>query len=287
MGTGDRVTLADGRAVGFAEYGAPDGVAAVVCHGGPGSRLQAAPLGGPAAALGLRLIGIDRPGYGLSTPRPGRTIGDWPADALAVLAHLGIDRFATVGTSTGGAYALALAAAAPERAIAAITCCALGDLRSPELRRSMAGGHEERMWAAPDRAAARAIAVEVLGEDGSRMGDQLNPGRLAPADLAALSAPGVAEQWAAGVPEMFRFGVDGYTDDRCADGRGWDSFAVDEIRCPVLVLHGDADRIVPPDHARHTAAIVPGATLAIVEGHGHLSIAAELLPRLAERLASG
>src|SRR4051812_34531258 len=206
-------------------------------------------MAGAAAALGLRLIGIDRPGYGMSPPRPGRTLGDWPGDALAVLDHLGVEAFACVGTSTGGAYALALAAAAPHRTRAAVACCALGDLRSAELRRSMAGGHEERMWAAPDRAAAHAIAVEVLGEDGSRMGEQLGPDRLAPADLAALGAPGVAEQWAAGLPEMFRFGVDGYTDDRRADGPGWGSFAVEAIACPVVVLHGSTDRIVPPDHA--------------------------------------
>src|SRR3954468_1033576 len=83
-----------------------------------------------------------------------------------------------------------------------------------------------------------------------------------------------------------RFGVDGYTDDRRADGPGWGSFAVEAIACPVVVLHGSADRIVPADHARHTAAIVPGARLCIIEGHGHVSIAAELLPRLGELLGA-
>ena len=60
-----------------------------------------------ASEAGLRIIGIDRPGYGLSAPQPGRTIAGWVPGALAVADYLGIGQFAAVGTSTGGAYALA------------------------------------------------------------------------------------------------------------------------------------------------------------------------------------
>ena len=76
------------------------------CHGGPGSRLEPAYLRREASEAGLRVIGIDRPGYGLSTPQPGRTIAGWVPEALAVADHLGIGPFAAVGISTGGAYAL-------------------------------------------------------------------------------------------------------------------------------------------------------------------------------------
>jgi pimeloyl-ACP methyl ester carboxylesterase len=61
------IELADGRSVGFATYGQPDGTAVVWCHGGPGSRMEPAYLGAEAADAGLLLIGIDRPGYGIST----------------------------------------------------------------------------------------------------------------------------------------------------------------------------------------------------------------------------
>ena len=50
-----------------------------------------------AASLGLRLVGIDRPGYGLSTLEPGRTIAEWAPIAIAVADHLGLDRFLTMG----------------------------------------------------------------------------------------------------------------------------------------------------------------------------------------------
>ena len=68
------IGLASGRTVGFADYGIADATAVLWCHGGPGSRLEPAYLRRAAGEAGLRIIGIDRPGYGLSAPQPGRTI---------------------------------------------------------------------------------------------------------------------------------------------------------------------------------------------------------------------
>ena len=96
------IGLASGRTVGFADYGIPNARAVLWCHGGPGSRLEPAYLRREASEAGLRIIGIDRPGYGLSAPQPGRTIAGWVPEALAVADHLGIGQFAAVGTSTGG-----------------------------------------------------------------------------------------------------------------------------------------------------------------------------------------
>ncbi len=118
-----RIRLADGRTVGFADYGTPAAAAVLWCHGGPGSRVEPAYLAAQATQAGLRIIGIDRPGYGLSTPRPGRTIAGCVSEALAVADYLGIGQFAAVGTSTGGAYALALAALAPGRVLGVVACC--------------------------------------------------------------------------------------------------------------------------------------------------------------------
>ena len=131
------IGLASGRTVGFADYGIPDATAVLWCHGGPGSRLEPAYLRRQASEAGLRIIGIDRPGYGLSTPQPGRTIAGWVPEALAVADHLGIGPFATVGISTGGAYALALAALAPARVLGVVACCSMTDMRWPEGRATM------------------------------------------------------------------------------------------------------------------------------------------------------
>ena len=87
----DVIELTDGRTVGFATFGSPDGVPVIWCHGGPGSRLDPVHRDLEAARAGLLLVGIDRPGYGVSTPLPGRTIADWIPDAMAVADELGLE----------------------------------------------------------------------------------------------------------------------------------------------------------------------------------------------------
>ena len=127
--TDHTIDLPDGRTVGFADHGAADGTPVLWCHGGPGSRLEPLQVADAAVESGFRLIGIDRPGYGRSTPQPDRTIAGWIPEALTVMDSLDIDRFFTVGVSTGGAYALALAALEPDRVLGVVVCCALTDMR--------------------------------------------------------------------------------------------------------------------------------------------------------------
>ena len=98
------LVMPDGRSVGFATYGSDVGTPVVWCHGGPGSRLEPAGFEPFVDQLGLRVIGIDRPGYGLSSPHPDRSIADWVPDGLAVADALGVQQFLAVGVSTGGAY---------------------------------------------------------------------------------------------------------------------------------------------------------------------------------------
>ena len=81
MPTDGTIQLPDGRTVGFADFGHAGQSAVLWCHGGPGCRLGPAYVAPTAAAQGIRLIGIDRPGYGLSTPQPGRGIADWVGDS--------------------------------------------------------------------------------------------------------------------------------------------------------------------------------------------------------------
>ncbi|HXQ12147.1 MAG TPA: alpha/beta hydrolase [Caulobacteraceae bacterium] len=274
------LTLADGRKLSFAEYGALDGTPVLWAHGGPGSRLEPKGFDDTARAAGFRLVGIDRPGYGGSTPLPGRSIGDWPADALALADHLGPKDFYGVGVSTGGAYALALAAKSA-RVGGVVACCALADMRWDSARDGLML-EIFKAWTAPSRDAAIAMTEDQFGADGSKLMDVLPPGLLPPADVAALTAPtGLVADAAEGQATEFAQGVVGYVDDRLADGPGWGSFDLAAIRCPVIVLHGEADPLVPPAHARHTAEITPGARLEMREGLGHISITVEVLPALA------
>jgi pimeloyl-ACP methyl ester carboxylesterase len=276
------IELPDGRTVGFADYGPSDGTPALWCHGGPGSRLEPLQVASAAVDAGFRLIGIDRPGYGLSRPLPERTIADWVPEALTVMDYLDIDQFFAVGVSTGGAYALALAADEPDRVLGVVACCALTDMRWTEARATMSGPHALDVWDAPDRESAMAAALASHGADGSKMFESAGDVRLAPSDLAVLGDPGWLTLMGGALPAMYAFGVEGYTDDRRADGPGWGTFDVDAITSPVIVVHGGSDVIVDVSHAHHTAAIVPNAELEVFDDLGHFSIVYEVVPALTE-----
>lgn len=267
------ITLPDGRTLGYADF-APDAPNAVLwCHGGPGSRREPKIAGEQAAALGLRIIGMDRPGYGLSTPRPGRSIEACVPDVLAVADHLGLDQFHVVGVSTGGAYALATAAIAPTRVSGVVVCCGLTDMRDAEARASMTGeGAIANIWNSTTRDEALDFAREQFGDDGSNMLSAAGDNQLAEADMAMFADPTFLAGMMEALPPMFAFGVEGYADDRLADGPGWGGFDVKSITCPVVVAHGTADTVCPPINGETTARLVPGAELRWFEGDGHFSV---------------
>ena len=132
QGTGKTIRLPGGRSIGYDEYGTPDGPAVFVFHGNPGSRLDVLYAGRAALdSLPVRLIAPDRPGIGLSDPQPHRQIVDWPADVNQFADALGIGRYAVIGGSTGGPYALACARLSPERITAAGVISSLGPPEGP------------------------------------------------------------------------------------------------------------------------------------------------------------
>ena len=157
------------------------------------------------------------------------------------------------------------------------------DMRWPEGRATMSWPHVRAVWEAPDRAAALAAATDAHGVDGSKMHGDI-AAVLAPSDLALFGDPEWTKEAMAGFPAMFAHGLEGYTDDRLADGAGWVTFDVRSIQCPVTVLHGGSDLMVDIIHAHHTAEIVPGAKLAVFDDHGHFSVMTKVVPAISNLL---
>jgi hypothetical protein len=92
----DKLTLPDGRELGYAQYGSLTGKSIFYLHGLPGSRIEAARLHGLGQELGARIIATDRPGYGWSSPHPGRTLLGFPKDLDRLAAHLGINSYSVL-----------------------------------------------------------------------------------------------------------------------------------------------------------------------------------------------
>ena len=138
------VQTPDGRVLAVEEAGDPAGRPVLVHNGTPNSRHLYGPDTVDAAERGLRLIGYDRPGYGGSSPQPGRTVADCADDVRAICAALGIDRLAMWGASGGGPHVLACAALLPDLVTAAASIASLApfDARRARLfRRHGAGEH--------------------------------------------------------------------------------------------------------------------------------------------------
>jgi pimeloyl-ACP methyl ester carboxylesterase len=153
------------------------------------------------------------------------------------------------------------------------------DVRWAEGRATMSRPHTHAVWEAPDRVAAIAAATEAHGEGGSKMRAGM-AAVLAASDVELFGSAPWMTQAAAAFRAMFAQGLEGYADDRLADGGGWVSFDAAAIQCPVTVLHGASDRIVDVIHARHTAELIPGAGLAVFDDLGHFSITTKVVPAI-------
>ena len=108
------IELRDRRRMAYCEWGDPEGRSVVLLHGSPGSRLFC-PDEDATKAAGVRLLTIDRPGYGRSDPQPDRKFHDWPDDFVEFADQLDLPPCPVIGWSAGGRYAMALGFHAPDR----------------------------------------------------------------------------------------------------------------------------------------------------------------------------
>lgn len=115
-----QINLAGDRQLAYTDIGVPDWPCLFFFHGAPMSRLHLSYIEQQFLAERIRVVSPDRPGYGGSSPQPGRSMADWPSDVAALADLLGIDRFVVAGHSSGGPYAVACAALLPERVLAGI-----------------------------------------------------------------------------------------------------------------------------------------------------------------------
>ena len=163
------IAVGDDRQIGFAEFGAPQGRAIFWLHGTPGARRQI-PIEARVYAEenDIRLIGVDRPGIGSSTPHQYENVFAFADDLRTMADTLGIDKMAVIGLSGGGPYSLACAAAMPDRVVAPVCSVASPRPRARSRRRRRDGPRFAR------RTAAR----------GGRLPDQICGERLDPADTA-------------------------------------------------------------------------------------------------------
>ncbi|WP_246608255.1 alpha/beta fold hydrolase [Paractinoplanes toevensis] len=251
----------DGRTLRGYSRGAGDRVV-MWHHGTPNIGSPPAPLFAAADRLGIRFISYDRPGYGGSTPNPGRDIASTGGDAAAVADALGVGEFATLGHSGGGPCALACAALLPDRVTAAVSISGLAPFDADGLD-----------WFAGIGPAGEAgLRASVAGREAKELHEKANTGTapdFLPADWTALEGEW---GWFGSVVEpAVAAGPAPLIDDDLSYVNPW-GFDPATITARVLLAHGTGDLVVPAAHSSWLAAHIPGSTLRLVDGAGHISV---------------
>ena len=253
----------DGRTLAVEESGDPAGRPVLVHMGTPNSRHLYGPNVLDAAARGLRLISYDRPGYGGSSPQPGRTVADCAGDVRAICAELGIDRLVTWGISGGGPHVLACAALLPDLVTAAAS------LASP----APYGAEGLDYFAGMGQENVDDFSLFLTDEDAAKAIESL----LTPTDAAALRGE-LAEYLTASQQAGLAPGIEGWFDDNCTV-RPW-GFDLADITVPVLLLHGRQDMFVPFGHGEWLAAHIPGVEARLLDDDGHLTLLQNRVPEV-------
>jgi pimeloyl-ACP methyl ester carboxylesterase len=258
------IELTDGRTLHYYDTLADDGtepaLAVFWLHGSPNLGEPPAPLFAAAQARGLRWVSYDRPAYGGSTEQTGRDVAAAAHDVAAVARALGLDRFAVLGHSGGGPHALACAALLPDQVAAAVSISGLAPYGADGLDYFAGMGVEAELKAAIEGRAELEHEL-AIGE--------FDPETFTPADHAALEGEW---SWLNGVVvKALEQGLTGLIDDDLASVRPW-GFDLAQIKVPVLLVHGEEDRMVPAAHASWLAEHVPDAELRLSPGVGHVAV---------------
>jgi len=281
--TDTQIMLPDGRTLTYTDIGDPEGTRVMHFHGAPGSRLLLDMYDDEFAEYGLRIVSPDRPGYGGSSPQPGRSMEDWPDDVEALADALGIDQFVVLGSSSGGPYTVACCALLPDRVLGGLVIAGATDMSWSDARTGYPKVELEIMEF-DDEAEAIAYCEDRFGPDGSGFFEE-DPLDWPKPDEEFLADEEMSAHVVRTMGEAFSQGVAGYAQDMVIQGRPWPFDPVD-ISCAVRVVHGELDDLTPLAHSRHTAELIPNAEFEIVTGHGHASIMDEFPRRTADFVRS-
>lgn len=276
--SGKTIQLPGGRTLGYLESGDPEGRPLFYFHGGPGSRLEGLLYEGRNTQLGIRMIAPDRPGFGLSDFQEDRTYLDWADDVRDLADHLGIDRFAVLGWSSGGPHAAAVAHGIPHRLAVVAIVAGEGPYASADLPRSVLTGatfsgstvNRLLIWSARSAPwlmrAAFTLARVLIFLDPAGLGAGSFGSGMSAKDMQLFAR----RDFTSSMVEALRHGAKGWAHEFTMERLDW-PFKLEGIHSPrVLVFHGEDDKGVDPEISEYVCKRIPscsGPTIYPGEGH--------------------
>jgi pimeloyl-ACP methyl ester carboxylesterase len=276
--TSRTLRLSDGRRIGYAEFGDPHGGAVLAIHGTPGSRFMFALTDKPARDRGLRIVAPERPGYGLSDFHRNGALRHAGEDMKRFADALGLRRFAVIGISGGGPYAIATAAAMPDRIALLALVSPVGPIASCPASVRMSRLHRLIFTRIGRSSASCATFFWTLRHLVRFAPDMAYRGlmqRVAPSDRHVLSRAEVKANLQVALKEGLRPGIEGARQDLRLFCAPWD-LRLEEVDVPAIVWQGSDDAIVPPGAAYHLADTLPNCRLDVIQRGGHYWVFAQV-----------
>jgi pimeloyl-ACP methyl ester carboxylesterase len=277
MSSENFVQLSDGAIVAFEEYGDPNGVPVIFCHGWPSSRTMARLTDEPARDLGVRIISPDRPGISGSSLHRDRRLSHWPRLVAQIVGQLGVREFRMLAISGGAPYAYVTAVAMPQqvRAIAIVGGAPpMAELVDTEgllpLYRWMLALHRTRpqllrrlfYLARPVLSLRPPVRLRPL---------LLKLLLLRPCDAESLRNDAAFEAIFESQRRAWRGSAEGVMADAQIYAQPW-GFAMEGVRVPVRLWHGNEDRAFSVYLAQEVAKRLPNCKARFVDDAGHYSL---------------
>ncbi len=285
--------LPDGRALGYAEYGAPQGQPLFYFHGWPSSRIEFGGFDGDEIAkrLNVRVIAPDRPGFGLSDYQPRHRFTDWPKDLSCLADHLGLDRFPVMSYSASSPYALACAHAIPERLSAVgIVSGVAQPFSAPGATTGMptimlwttARIHSRLTWLL-----FNLMKNTIANGPRDQLPKSAKEAMMAEADFKFIrECPSAMANNLDSGAEALRQGGLGPAQAGALYWKPW-GFRLEDIRVKVRVWHGEDDLNAPlAAHGKVLAQKLPNVEADFFPGEGHISLIHRNLPAFIQALTA-
>ncbi len=265
------LALADGRQLGYAEFGAEEGLPVLALHGTPGSRLMFALADEAARHRDLRVISPDRAGYGLTAFKSRKSLAETVDDVRALIDALGLERFAVLGVSGGGPHAIAVAAAMPERVALLALVSPMGPIADLRGKIRLGRLHKllfTRLGRSPQARASFFWTVRNLVRFAPDVAYRILAQRVTASDRLLIARAEVRANLRAALREGLTPGISGALQDLRLFCDPW-RINLEKIDVPAMLWQGSDDTIVPPDAAYALARMLPDCRLEVARGAGH------------------
>lgn len=262
--------LDDGRLLAYTDWGELDAYPVIYCHGFPGCRRELDAMIPLLARRGVdvRLVALNRPGYGGSTFQSNRRFVDWPGDVAHAVDRLDIGRFAVLGVSGGAPYALACGHLLAERVSRVGLAVGIAPIGATGMEDATAISGPSSIGSVRRLQFGMAAVAFRQGH-----GDQFiekSIASLGPTDRDAMTRPAVRDWFAGVMEEAFAQGGRGIAQEAGLFRQSW-GFDPNEVVVDTSLWYGGADETVPASAGEWLHARLPNSSYALWPEQGHFS----------------